>query len=159
MKTRTLSIMSLAVVAAAVTMVHAAPRKDEDLKNRIRGAERAVVARVMRVDPYVKKNQFGDVLIMSHVQMAVEETLKGTQASTVPMEVEGGTMNGLTLNVSDMPSLKPGDRAVVMLTRGRSGENLPYQRGAGVLELDAQDHVKNSDLWLDDVRVAAAGAR
>ena len=90
--------------------------------------------------------------------MAVEETLKGQASGTVPMEIEGGTLNGMTMEVSDMPQMTPSLRAVVMVKRNARGETVPHLRGAGVLELE-QEHVKNSDLWLDDVRLAAAEAR
>jgi hypothetical protein len=158
-KNRAFALVTLLAAGAAIAHAGGAARKDADLSFRIRGAERAVVGRVTRVSPYMKKNEHGDILIMSHVQLAVEETLKGSPTSAIPMEIEGGTLNGLTMNVSDMPTLQPGSRAVVMLARGRNGEFVPHQRGAGILELDAQGHVKDSDLWLDDVRLAAAEAR
>ena len=159
MKSRAVALISIVVAGAAIA--HAGGPKaaqESELKSRMKGAERAVVGRVTRIAPYMKKTDRGDMLIVSHVEMAVEETLKGDLGSTVPMEVEGGTLNGVTMAVSDMPELKPGTRAVVMLKRGRNGEFVPHQRGAGVLELE-QEHIKNSDLWLDDVRLAAAASR
>jgi hypothetical protein len=124
----------------------------------MKSAERVFVGRVTRVSSYMKRTDRGDMLIMSHVDMAVEEALKGQGASTVPMEIEGGTLNGVTMEASDLPLMKPGLRAVVMLRRNGRGEMVPHHRGAGVLELE-QERVKDSDLWLDDVRVAAGEAR
>jgi hypothetical protein len=159
-KSRVLALIAVVVAGASIAQAEA-PKSAQaiDLKARIKGAERTVVGRVVRVAPYIKKSDHGDMLIMSHVELAVEETLKGAPTQTVPVEIEGGTLNGVTMEVSDMPELKPGVRAVMMLKRGRSGEFVPHQRGEGVLELDAQEHVKNSDLWLDDVRLAAAESR
>lgn len=159
MKSRAIALVSVIVAGAALVQA-GNPRSSQqvELKSRIKGAERAFVGRVKRVSPYMKKNEHGDVLIVSHVEMAVEEPLKGQAAATVPMEVEGGTLDGLTMEVSDMPQMRPGLRAVVMLKRNNKGEMVPHQRGAGLLELE-QEHVKNSDLWLDDVRLAAAEAR
>ena len=159
MKSRAIALITVMVAGAA--LVHAGnPRASQEveLKSRMRGAERALVGRVTRVVPYVAKNDRGDVLIMSHVEMAVEESLKGSGANTVPIEIEGGTLNGVTMEVSDMPQVKRGMRAVVMLKRNTRGEMVPYHRGAGLLELDLE-HVKNTDLWLDDVRLAAAQSR
>lgn len=156
MKVRVLALVSSLLLPATAL---AGPTTDADLKQRLKTAERAVVARVVRVDPFVHRNEHGDVLIMSRVQMQVEETLKGPQTASVPVLIEGGTLNGITLRVSDMPELVPGKRAVVMLAPGRSGELVPNGRGRGILELDEQNHVKNSTLWLDDVRRAAAGVR
>ncbi len=159
MKSRAFAV-AVAIVGAATMAWAGSPRTNQqaDLKARINAAERAVVGRVTRVAPYMKRTEHGDLLIMSHVELAVEETLKGTPSATLPVEMEGGTLNRLTLRVSDMPTLKAGARAVVMVTRGRRGEFVPHRRGASVLELEAGDHIKNSDLWLDDVR-QAAGSR
>lgn len=148
-------VCSLLVPAAAL----AGPTSDTNLKARLKGAERAMVARVVRVDPFMQRNEHGDVLIVSRVQMQVEETLKGPHTASLAMVIEGGTLNGVTLRVSDMPELVPGKRAILMLARSRSGELVPNGRGRGILELDAQNHVKNSNLWLDDVRRAAAVVR
>jgi hypothetical protein len=158
-KSRAIAVV-VALVGAAAMAQAGGPRADQqvDLKSRIKAAERAVVGRVTRVASYLKHTGLGDTLIMSHVELAVEETLKGAASATLPVEVEGGTLNGMTMRVSDMPALRPGARVVVMVRRGRSGEFVPHQRGASILELEAGDHIKNSDLWLDDVRFAA-GAR
>ena len=42
----------------------------------------------------------------------VEETLKGAPAKELAMDLDGGSLDGLTLRVSDLQSLEPGDRAV-----------------------------------------------
>ncbi len=159
MKSRAIALISVVVAGAA--LVHAgSPKASQqvELKSRLKGAERAFVGHVTRVSPYMKQTDRGDVLIVSHVEMAVEEALKGQGGSTVPMEIEGGTLNGVTMEVSDMPQIRPGLRAFVMLKRNARGEMVPHQRAAGVLELE-QEHVKNTDLWLDDVRLAAAESR
>ena len=159
MKSRAIALISVVVAGAA--LVHAgSPRANHqaDLKSRIKGAERALVGHVTRISPYMKKTDRGDVLIMSHVEIAVEETLKGQASGTVPMEIEGGTLNGMTMEVSDMPQMTPNLRVVAIVTQNARGETVPHLRGAGVLELE-QEHVKNSDLWLDDIRLAAAEAR
>jgi hypothetical protein len=158
-KSRAIALISVVVAGAA--LVHAGGPKashQAELKSRMKGAERAFVGRVTRMSPYMKRTDRGDVLIVSHVEMAVEEALKGQESGTAQMEIEGGTLNGVTMEVSDMPQMRPGLRAVVMLKQNMRGEMVPHQRGAGVLELE-QEHVKNSDLWLDDVRLAAAEAR
>jgi hypothetical protein len=158
-KSRAFAVVAALVGAAAIARA-GSPRADHqiELKSRLNAAERAVVGHVARAVSYMKHTEYGDTLIMSHVELAVEETLKGPAGATLPVEMEGGTLNGITMRVSDMPALSPGTRAVVMVTRGRSGELVPAKRGDSVLELEADDHIKNSDLWLDDVR-QAAGSR
>jgi len=161
MPVKSRAIALIAVVIAGAGFVHAGSPKasqEVELKSHMKGADRVFVGRVTRVSSYMKRTDRGDMLIMSHVDMAVEEALKGQNASTVPMEIEGGTLNGVTMEVSDLPLMKTGLRAVVMAKRNRRGEMVPHHRGAGLLELE-QEHVKDSDLWLDDVRLAAAQAR
>jgi hypothetical protein len=88
----------------------------------------------------------------------VTETLKGPGRTSVRVQLEGGTVGDLTLRVSDMPALRPGDRGVFFLDAGSSGEFLPHDRGRGVLRLRADDRVEGSTLTLTDVRSQVATA-
>ena len=93
-----------------------------DLRERIRGAERVVVGVVTNVNPVFQENEFGDQLIVSRTTVAVEETLKGpANLTTVEIEVEGGTIDGLSLAVSDVEPVALGDRGVFMLRLRRPG--------------------------------------
>src|SRR5918994_3300286 len=69
------------------------------LEERTRGAERIIVGRVASVAPNWQVNEFGDRLIVSTVRVSVEETLKGQVESVVAVEIEGGTIGDLTLQV------------------------------------------------------------
>jgi hypothetical protein len=129
------------------------------LAERARGAERVVVGRVAAVDPQWRVNEFGDRLIVSVARVAVEQTLKGQSQSTVDVEVEGGTIGGLTLRVSDLAPVAPGDRAVFYLERSRRGALVPHLRGQGMLKLDPSNRVPGSSLTLDEIRRTVAEAR
>jgi hypothetical protein len=129
------------------------------LVQRARGAAQIVVGRVTSVNPVWQVNEFGDRLIVSVVRVAVDETLKGTPASTVDVEVEGGTIAGTTLHVSDEESFVTGDRAVFYLTRSARGALVPHLRGQGTLKLDRTSRVPNSSLTLDEIRRTVAAAR
>ena len=129
------------------------------LAERARGAERVVVGRVTTVNPMWQTNEFGDRLIVSVVTVAVDETLRGPVLPTVDVEVEGGTIGELTLQVSDLEPVVPGDRAVFYLTRSRRGAFVPHLRGQGVLKLDRSDRVRNSATTLADIRRTAKEAR
>src|SRR5580765_4451553 len=85
------------------------------LADRIRGARAVVVAAVSSVDASWKENSFGDKLIVSRVHLHVEETLKGNSQPDVALDVEGGTVDGVSLHVSSLPMMEPGERAVFML--------------------------------------------
>jgi hypothetical protein len=136
-----LEIRRVAVcLAAGVLASGAAVAADQDvalpLADRARGAERVVVGRVAAVDPQWRVNEFGDRLIVSVARVAVEQTLKGQSQSTVDVEIEGGTIGDLTLRVSDLSPVAPGDRAVFYLERSRRGALVPHLRGQGMLKLD-----------------------
>ncbi|MGE3176947.1 MAG: hypothetical protein AB7O32_05730 [Vicinamibacterales bacterium] len=128
------------------------------LMERTRGAERVVVGRVASVSPTWRVNEFGDRLIVSVVRVNVDETLKGGPQPLVELEVEGGTIDGLTLNVSDQAELAVGERAVFYLSRNAAGRLVPHLRGQGVLKLDARGRVPDSSLTLDVIRREAAAA-
>ena len=112
------------------------------------------------MDASWRENTFGDRLIVSRVLLNVEETLKGTPSnSPVWMEMEGGTLDGMTLRVSDLPELQPGERAVFFLDQGENGISTPHLRGQGILKLDNDDVVRGSSLRLDAIRTLARGRR
>ena len=129
------------------------------LAERARGAERVVVGRVTTVEPMWRTNEFGDRLIVSVVNVAVDETLRGPAQSTVSVEVEGGTIGDLTLHVSDLEPVATGDRAVFYLIRNARGVFVPHLRGQGLLKLDRSDRVRGSTVTLAEIRRTAAQAR
>ena len=129
------------------------------LAERARGAERVVVGRVTAVEPMWRTNVFGDRLIVSVVNVAVDETLRGPAQPTVTVEVEGGTIGDLTLHVSDLEPVATGDRAVFYLARNARGVFVPHLRGQGLLKLDRTDRVRGSTVTLAEIRRTAAQAR
>jgi hypothetical protein len=128
------------------------------IPDRVHGAARVVVATVDQVTPRYETNRYGDKLIISHAQIRIEEALKGSTAGA-SVAVEGGTVDGITMRVSDMPTINPGDRAVFFLSQAPNGEFTPYLRGQGIVKLDATNHVRGSSLTLDDIRRMAAEGR
>jgi hypothetical protein len=123
-----------------------------DVARLSRGAGKVVVGRVIDVQPRFETNRFGDDLIVSHAVVEVTETLKGSAQSMVRVAVEGGTVGGLTLEVSDMPALAVGDEAVMFLDTPATGDATPHDRGHGIMKLDAQGRVQGNGPTLDDVR-------
>jgi hypothetical protein len=129
------------------------------LTERAAGAERVVVGRVAEIKPVWRVNEFGDRLIVSRVRLTVDETLKGPAQSTLDIEVEGGSIGGLTLRVSDQEPLSPGDRGVFYVARDAQGTFVPHLRGQGFLRLDSAGRVPNSSLTLDEIRRTVASSR
>ena len=131
------------------------------LLDRARGSDRVVVGRASSVVPVWQTNEHGDRLIVSIVRVAIEETLKGPTASTIDVEIEGGTIDGLTLHVSDQVPFSPGERGVLYLRRTPRGTFVPHLRGQSVLKVDASNRVEGSALTVADIRreLAAANVR
>jgi len=147
-----------ACVIASAGVLAASNGRIATLDERIAGAQKVVVASARSVDAGWRENTYGDRLIVSRVLLDVEETLKGS-ASNGPiwMELEGGTLDGFTLHVSDLPDLRAGERAVFFLDGG-NGAYHAHLKGQGILKLDDQDVVRGSSLTLGEIRRAAAAA-
>jgi hypothetical protein len=143
---------------AAAAVLTAQSGSLPDLQANAKGAAKVVVATVLAVESGFDINAFGDQVIVSEVTLRVDETLKGPHIPSMSVVVEGGTVGDLTLEVSDLPSLKPQERAVFFLTEGPPGSPAyrPHGRGLGILTLDPADHVTGTDLTLDDVRHAVS---
>jgi hypothetical protein len=147
---------AFALVALGAAVPAAAQQELATIEQRAAGAERIVVATVEDVSSAYETNEFGDRLIVSHAKLHVEEAIKGP-AEPLTLSYEGGTVNGVTLHVSSLGTLEPGERAVFFVSRGHKGEFQPHLRGQGIVKLDRQDHVPNSSLTLDDIRRMARG--
>ena len=94
---------------------------------------------------------------VSRIQLQVEETLKGAGAETLRLDLDGGTIDGLTLRISGLPLLEPGERAVFFLDGTSSGAFVPHLRGQGILRLDDQNVIRGTSLHLNDIRAKARG--
>jgi hypothetical protein len=153
--------LALAACVIAGTVVTAASNgRIATLDERLSGAQRVVVASARSVDAGWRENSYGDRLIVSRVLLNVEETLKGSVTSkAIWMDLEGGTLDGFTLKVSDLPDLRPGERAVFFLDQGENGVAMPHLRGQGILKLDQDNMVTGSSLRLDVIRSLAHGRR
>jgi hypothetical protein len=141
----------LTAVFVSVLAVAASAAQPEVITDHARKSDKVVVAVVEDVSARFAVNNFGDRLIVSDVWLRVEETLKGAAQNLVPVEVEGGTVGDLTLQVSDLPAFHKGDRGVFLLD-AVAGRNHLHARGKGVLKLDRSDHVAGTDLRLSDVK-------
>ena len=144
-------------MVAAGVCVSAAGAQPVGITERARGAQRIVVATVTETTARYERNEFGDELIVTYAQLSIEEFVKGPSGPAT-LALEGGTVDGITLRVSSLPSLVRGERAVFFLTPGRNGEFRPHLRGQGVLKLDAANRVRGSSLTLDEIRSLVGSA-
>ena len=148
-----------ACLALAGLPQFAAAQNESELAQRAQRAERVVVGTIVDVDAVFETNEYGDQLIVSKVTLRVDETLKGPDEESVEVSVEGGTIGDLTLEVSDMPTVKRGERAAFFLYRAPGGSLVPRDRGLGIAKLNASDRVEGTDMTLDDIRQAVRGGR
>jgi hypothetical protein len=149
----------VSALLGVVTMAGAAGAQPvpASLDERIAGAARVVVATTRSVEARWEQNAHGDRLIVSRFLLEVSETLKGGSGKAVWLDLDGGTLDGLTLRVSSLPSLQPGERAVFFLEPGTGVAFQPHLRGQGILRLDEQDMVRGTSLPLSEIRARARG--
>ena len=140
--------------------VFAAGGRAPDVASRAREARTVVLGEVEELRPRFERNKHGDHLIVSDVYVRVEEAWKGAQPyGLIITTVEGGTIGELSLTVSDMPVLKPGERTVLFLDETSPGRYALRNRGHGALKV-RNDAVEGTDMTLDQVRrIAKAAAR
>ena len=154
-----MAVRALALVAClGAGTVHTAASSGHiaTLDERIEGSQKVVIASARSVSARWRENTYGDRLIVSRVLLDVEETVKGPATSNaIWMDLEGGTLDGFTLRVSDLPTVEPGERAVFFLDQNEDGTTTPHLRGQGILKLDSNNIVTGSSLRVDDIRVAA----
>ena len=156
MLSRPIATTSACLVVALVALAASLGAEGRpELALRFKGAQRAVVARVAAVQPRWVENEWGDQLIVSRMVVDVEETLKGVAARRLEVDVEGGTIDGLTMHVSHQPALAAGDRAVLILNEIAPGLQAPHRRGTGVMRVDDSGRIDGIAATLADVRAAA----
>lgn len=151
-------LAAVAVIFLVFRSVTAAQGRPVPLEERAQGASQIVVATVSSVTPRWAENEFGDRLIISRLSLRVEETMKGAAATDVSMDVEGGTLDGLTLRVSNLPALERGKRAVFYLNAIAGGVYRPHLAGLGILELDDTGFVRGTNLDLATIRASVRQA-
>ena len=152
-------VFGLVAALTASQVLSAASGRPVDIPERAKGAESVVVGTVVDVQTSFRTNRHGDRLIVSRAVVQVEETMKGSGMTTVEVDVEGGTVGDLTLQVSDMPSIATGERAAFFLTAGEAGAKVPHLRGLGVLKLDRTERVPGSSLTLSEIRRMVHGSQ
>lgn len=155
LRTRVFVATASAVVFSVAA--HAGPAEIV-LQRQLKTAAVTVVGQVVETRAARSQNASGDEIIITHAVVRVTETLRGPRVAWLPLELEGGTLDGVTLKVSDVPLVQEGDRAVFLADR-RGERFVLHGRGAGVLALDAADAIEGTHLHLEDVRRMAREVR
>jgi hypothetical protein len=153
---RRIAMWTLASSCLMATALTAAITPVATLDERITGARTVVVATVRSVKSEWRENSHGDRLIVSRLELDVAEAVKGGAARTMWMELEGGSLDGFTLRVTDLPLIdRPGQRAVFFLDESPRGAHTPHLRGQGILFLDEGDIIRGTTLRLAEIRMRA----
>ena len=152
-----LALTTVVGISVLSAMTIASSGRVATLDERLAGSSNVVVATARSVSGEWRESQHGDRIIVSRVELEVTESLKGSASRTVLLELDGGTRDGVTLQVSGLPLLVSGDRAVFFLGATKGGVHSEYLRGQGILLLDGYDGVRGSSLRLNDIRAKARG--
>ena len=113
MKLRIVMSLSLLLMLSHFTFALEAPVSLQHLADE---SDRIVRGRVMKLTYSHGSNSYGDELIYTHATVRVAEALKGDRTDLV-VKVEGGTLNGITLTVSDTATFKTGEEVLVFLKK------------------------------------------
>lgn len=133
----------------------AADNRSASVEELLKGAEKVVVATARSVNARWEQNSHGDRLIVSRILLEIDEKFKGEAGRAVWLDLDGGTLDGLTLSVSSLPSLRPGERAVFFLNAVDGDVHTPHMRGRGILLLNERNVIQGSSLHLDEIRAKA----
>lgn len=153
------SVVATACLVWGPALANAEQSVPATLDQRAQGADRVLVGTVVDTQAAYRVNAHGDRLIVTRARLKVESHWKGGGASVVDVDIEGGTVEGVTLAVSDLPTLVRGERAIFFLRGRPDGAFEPHLRGQGVLKLDTQNMVRGTRLSLDEARRIAVPQR
>jgi hypothetical protein len=91
----------------------------------IQGSDRILQGRVLSMSCHAGTNQYGDQLIYTDISIRADQALKGERTNML-LTIEGGTANGITLKVSDVPTFKVGEEVVVFAKKQTAGYFLSF---------------------------------
>lgn len=95
------------------------------LHTLVQQSDRIVQGRVLSLSYHSGTNQYGDQLIYTDVLIRADQALKGARFDLL-LTVEGGTANGLTLVVTDVPKFKVGEEILVFAKKEGAGYTLSF---------------------------------
>ena len=105
----------LATVIAVIAGARVSAQEPMSLDAMIMAAPTIVVATV-ESRRAVAEDYGASRLIVTHVTLRVEQSIKGSAPQTLVVEVLGGTLGDVTLHVSHVPEFRVGDRDVLFLS-------------------------------------------
>jgi len=129
------------------------------LNAALKQAKFAIVGTITETRASRRRSSWGDDIIVTTAIVRTDERLRGVAPSWTALDLEGGTLNGVTMEASDTPLTRRGERAVFLMDQLADGRLIAHGRRTGILKLRPDDRVEDSTLTLDDVRRLALEAR
>ena len=161
-----MTLRMLAVLATLMALPTVAAGATADFAYRFAHADAVIIATVCKVEARWDTNQFGDQLIVTLASLCTEPggVLKGNQRSDYALDIEGGTLDGVTLELSHLPLLRVGDRGLFLLERGHAKVYELAGDGLGFFQFDTAgqrvtDYYSTLTISMTAVRAVADGDR
>jgi hypothetical protein len=149
-------VLLFAIVTVPGTLAQSPPA---ELTTALKRAKFAIVGTITETRASRRRSSWGDDIIVTTAIVRTDETLRGAPPSWTALELEGGTLNGVTMEASDTPLTARGERAVFLVDQLSDGRYIAHGRRAGILKLRPDDRVVDSALTLNDVRRLAQEAQ
>lgn len=147
MHLRTAVILGILLIIRQIGFALEAPVSIQSLAEH---SDRIVRGRVMKLAYSQGTNAHGDELIYTHVTIRVAESLKGDRSDLV-LKVEGGTLNGITLTVSDGVQFQSGEEVLVFVKKDLV-ENRPLTRATSKFTISNGGRVVQNGRQYTDLR-------
>jgi hypothetical protein len=123
-----------------------------DLDSRLAGSGHVFHGHVKSKHSENYQSPTGDKIIVTRYGVDVDESLKGDRSKQNEVVLEGGTVDGITLRVSDMPELSVGDEIVVFGDETKDGL-FPHRRDLGILRVEqGTEKLHGESFTLRDIR-------
>lgn len=145
-------LLALGVAADNDCRADSYPEDSGRLNRNIQNAQTILQGRVTSGRSEFVTRPDGSRTIVTRYMLQVDESLKGTAPASQELVIDGGTVDGLTLKVSDMPPLAVGEELIVFGNQTAEGFR-PYGRQSGLLRVEQNSRlVRGRSLSVDDVR-------
>ncbi len=128
-------VLSAQFVGVNLVSADTMPDDAAALDSRIEGSEAVFRGKVESKRSYYLRRSNGSEIIVTRYKLSLDETFKGRPPVDREVVIEGGTVNGITLTVSDMPVLNPGEELIVLGDETPDGFT-PRDRSGGILRIE-----------------------
>ena len=139
-----------AVLMLSIAAIGFATEALVSLDTVIHGSDRIVRGRVVSLNCRRGTNDFGDDLIYTDISIETHETLMGDRSNLL-LTIEGGTVNGITLKVSDVPEFHPGDE-VLVFTKKEGASNFLSFGSQSKYSISTSGRIRENGVYYGDFK-------